>query len=104
VRSAIGEDVDLMADAYMGWTTQYAIEMIRLLADQHLAWVEKPISPDDLDGYARIRAATEAAIATGEYEFTRDGFKELITRGCVDYVQLDVNRVAASPKHEKNGP
>ncbi|MDR3634566.1 MAG: enolase C-terminal domain-like protein [Isosphaeraceae bacterium] len=101
VRQAIGADVDLMADAYMGWTAQYAIEMIRLLDDYHLAWVEEPVLPDDLDGYARIRASTHTAIAGGEHEFTRYGFKELITRGCVDYVQLDVNRVGGVTEAKK---
>jgi L-alanine-DL-glutamate epimerase-like enolase superfamily enzyme len=101
VRQAIGDDVDLMADAYMGWTSQYAIEMIRMLEEHHLAWVEEPVSPDDLDGYARIRAATRTAIAAGEHEFTRYGFKELITRGCVDYVQLDVNRVGGVTEARK---
>ena len=58
LREAIGDDVDVMADAYMGWTAQYAIEMIRMLDDYHLAWIEEPVLPDDLDGYARIRAST----------------------------------------------
>lgn len=101
VRDAIGDDVDLMADAYMGWTTQYAIEMIRLLDDFQLAWIEEPVLPDDLDGYARIRASTRTAVAGGEHEFTRYGFKELITRGCVDYVQLDVNRVGGVTEARK---
>lgn len=101
VRNAVGGDVDVMADAYMGWTTQYAIEMIRMLDDYHLAWVEEPVSPDDLDGYARIRASTHTAIAGGEHEFTRYGFKELIGRGCVDYVQLDVNRVGGVTEARK---
>lgn len=101
VRNAVGDDVDVMADAYMGWTAQYAIEMIRMLEEFQLAWVEEPVLPDDLDGYARIRAATRTAIAGGEHEFTRYGFKELITRGCVDYVQLDVNRVGGVTEARK---
>ena len=101
VREAVGDDVDVMADAYMGWTAQYAIEMIRLLDDYQLAWIEEPVLPDDLDGYARIRASTRTAIAGGEHEFTRYGFKELITRGCVDYVQLDVNRVGGVTEARK---
>jgi L-alanine-DL-glutamate epimerase-like enolase superfamily enzyme len=101
VRDAVGDDVDVMADAYMGWTAQYAIEMIRMLDEFQLAWVEEPVSPDDLDGYARIRAATHTAIAGGEHEFTRYGFKELISRGCVDYVQLDVNRVGGVTEARK---
>ena len=48
VRSEIGDDVDLMADAYMGRTTQNAIEMIRMLDDFQLAWIEEPVLPDDI--------------------------------------------------------
>ena len=48
--------------------------------------------PDDLDGYAALRAAVETPISGGEHEFTRYGFRELIERGCVDILQPDVNR------------
>ncbi|WP_274423211.1 enolase C-terminal domain-like protein [Chelativorans sp. YIM 93263] len=92
IREAIGDDMELMSDAYMGWSTQYAIEMLPLLEPYQLAWVEEPLTPDDYDGYTRIRQSSRTAIAAGEHEFTRYGFKELITRGCVDIVQLDVNR------------
>ena len=48
--------------------------------------------PDDIDGYTKIAAAVDTPIAGGEHEFTRYGFKELIERGAIDIVQLDVNR------------
>ena len=101
VREAIGPDIELMADAYMGWTTTYAIEMIRRLVDYDLAWVEEPLLPDDLDGYARIRAAVQTPIATGEHEFTRWGFKELIQKGAADILQPDVNRVGGITEAHK---
>ncbi len=101
VRDAIGPDVDLMADAYMGWTAQYAIEMIRMVADLGLAWVEEPVIPDDIEGYARIKRECGVAIAGGEHEFTRWGFRELIERRAVDYVQLDVNRVGGVTEARK---
>lgn len=101
VREAIGPDIELMADAYMGWTTNYAIEMIRRLADYDLAWVEEPLLPDDLDGYARIRSAVRTPIATGEHEFTRWGFKELILKGAADILQPDVNRVGGITEARK---
>jgi len=101
VREAIGPDIELMADAYMGWTTTYAIEMIRRLAEYELAWVEEPLLPDDLDGYARIRAAVQTPIATGEHEFTRWGFKELIQKGAADIIQPDVNRVGGITEARK---
>ncbi len=61
VRSAIGSETELMADAYMGWDTSYSVRMIRLLEDagMNLRWVEVPLIPDDVDGYTRIRRAVK---------------------------------------------
>lgn len=101
MREAVGDDVDLMADAYMGWSTQYAIEMLRLLEPYDLFWLEEPVMPDNLDGYAQIRARSRTAIAGGEHEFTRWGFRAMIEKGAVDYVQLDVNRVGGITEARK---
>lgn len=101
IRDAIGYDIDLMADAYMGWTAQYAVDMLRKLEPFELTWVEEPVIPDDIEGYARIRRESRQAIAGGEHEFTRWGFRELIERRAVDYVQLDVNRVGGLTEARK---
>jgi len=101
IRDAIGYDIDLMADAYMGWTAQYAIDMLRKLEPFELTWVEEPVIPDDIEGYARIRRESRTAVAGGEHEFTRWGFRELIERRAVDYVQLDVNRVGGITEARK---
>jgi len=101
IRDAIGYDIDLMADAYMGWTAQYAIDMLRKLEPFELTWVEEPVIPDDIEGYARIRRESRTAVAGGEHEFTRWGFRELIERRAVDYVQLDVNRVGGLTEARK---
>jgi len=94
VREAVGPDVDLMADAYMGWDVTYSIRMIRMLeeAGLNLHWVEEPVVPDDIDGYARIRRSVSTPISGGEHEFTRFGFRDLIRREAVDILQPDVNR------------
>jgi L-rhamnonate dehydratase len=94
VREVIGPDIELAADAYMGWTVDYAIRMIRMLEDagMNLTWVEEPVMPDDISGYARVAAEVDTLISGGEHEFTRYGFRELIEQHAVDIVQLDVNR------------
>lgn len=101
LREALGPDVDLMADAYMGWDVPYAIEMIRMLEPYHLAWIEEPVMPDDIAGYARIRSSVGTPIAGGEHEFTRWGFRALIDAGAVDYLQPDVNRVGGITEARK---
>ena len=101
VRDAVGADVDLMADAYMGWDVPYAIDMIRRLEEFNLRWVEEPLVPDDIDGYVRLRSAVSTPISAGEHEFTRWGYKELLTRGAVDIVQPDVNRMGGITEARK---
>lgn len=101
VREVVGPDYDLMADAYMGWDATYAIRMIDMLEEFTLGWVEEPVPPDDIEGYARIRARVKTPISGGEHEFTRWGFKELLRQGAVDVVQLDVNRVGGITEARK---
>ncbi|HZO99137.1 MAG TPA: enolase C-terminal domain-like protein [Terriglobales bacterium] len=103
VRSAVGPGVELMADAYMGWDVDYAIRMIRMLEDagMNLRWVEEPLIPDDIDGYAKIRRSVSTPISGGEHEFTRYGFRELIRKEAVDILQPDVNRVGGITEARK---
>ncbi len=48
IREVVGDGVDIMADAYMGWNLDYARRMIPLLEPFHLRWLEEPVIPDDL--------------------------------------------------------
>ena len=61
VRDAVGEDVDVMADCYMGWTVEYARRMLRMLEPHDLRWVEEPVVADDLEGYAELSAARDTS-------------------------------------------
>src|SRR5215831_15826061 len=92
-RATIGHDVDLMADAYMGWTLDYAKRMLPLLEPFHLRWLEEPVIPDDIHGYAELKRCGRIPIAGGEHEHTLHGFRELIEARAVDYIQFDTNRV-----------
>lgn len=103
VREVVGPDVELAADAYMGWDVRYAIRMVKMLEDAglDLAWVEEPVMPDNVSGYAQIAAEVDTPISGGEHEFTRYGFRELIDRRAVDIVQLDVNRAGGITEARK---
>ena len=103
VRDAAGPDIEIAADCYMGWDVPYAIRMIRMLEDAGLplAWVEEPVIPDDVKGYARIRRAVHTPISGGEHEFTRYGFRQLIEEGAVDILQPDVNRTGGITEARK---
>lgn len=92
-REAVGPDVDIMADCYMGWTVEYGRRMLRLLEPFNMRWVEEPVIADDLAGYAELRALGHVAISGGEHEFTLQGFRHALDLRAYDIVQFDVNRV-----------
>src|SRR3954471_2137733 len=93
VRETVGDGVDVMADAYMGWNLDYAKRMLPLLEKYNLRWLEEPVIPDDIHGYAELKKFGRIPISGGEHEFTIYGFRELIEARAVDYIQFDTNRV-----------
>jgi L-rhamnonate dehydratase len=101
VRETIGDEIDLMADAYMGWTLDYARRMIPLLEPFHLRWLEEPVIADDIQGYAALKAMNAMPIAGGEHEFTLYGFRELLEAKAVDVIQFDTNRVGGITQARK---
>jgi len=90
VKKAIGPDVKLMVDANHSLSVPTAIRMGRKLEALDIDWFEEPISPEDIDGYIEVTRALDIAVAGGENEFTRWGFKDAITRKAMDIVQPDV--------------
>jgi L-rhamnonate dehydratase len=101
VRETVGDDIDVMADAYMGWTLDYAKRMLQLLEPFNLRWLEEPVIPDDIAGYAELRRRSSIPIAGGEHEFTIYGFRDLIEAKAVDYIQFDTNRVGGISQARK---
>jgi L-rhamnonate dehydratase len=95
VVDAIGDEIPLAGEAAQGWDVPYAIAMIRMLEAEglNLAWVEEPVISDDIDGLAQIRAAVRTPISSGEHEFTRYGFRDLIAKKAVDILQPDISRI-----------
>ena len=90
VRKAIGPDIKLMVDANHCFSVPNAIRLGRKLQELDIAWFEEPISPEDIDGYVEVSRALDMAVAGGENEFTRWGFREAIVRKAMDIVQPDV--------------
>jgi L-alanine-DL-glutamate epimerase-like enolase superfamily enzyme len=101
VREVVGDGVDIMADAYMGWNLDYARRMIPLLEPYHLRWLEEPVIPDDLHGYAELKKLGRIPIAGGEHGFTQYEFRDMLEARAVDYIQFDTNRVGGISQARK---
>jgi L-rhamnonate dehydratase len=101
VREVVGDGIDIMADAYMGWTLDYAQRMVPLLEPFRLRWLEEPVIPDDLHGYRSLKAMERIPIAGGEHGFTIYEFRDLLEAHALDYIQFDTNRVGGITQARK---
>jgi D-galactarolactone cycloisomerase len=90
VRRAIGPDIQLAVDANHCFSVPNAIRLGRMLEPHDILWFEEPISPEDHDGYVEVTHALDMAVAGGENDFTRWGFRDLIARKAMDIVQPDL--------------
>ena len=76
----------------MAWDLEFSLRMVDALQPYRVRWIEGCLPPDDYDGYAEfIRRAEGMAVATGEHEYTRWGFQELLSRKCCHIVQPDLS-------------
>jgi D-galactarolactone cycloisomerase len=91
-RRGLGPDVELMVDAHGSLEVTTAITLAKALEPYNIAWFEEPVSPDDHDGQAEVRRATTIPIASGEREFTRFDFQDLLDHRALDIAQPDIAR------------
>jgi L-rhamnonate dehydratase len=88
-RQELGDRVDLMIDAYMGFETDEAIDFAKNLERYNVYFLEAALKPDNIDGYAKLSRSTEINIAAGEEHTTRFMLTDLMDRGGIDIVQAD---------------
>jgi D-galactarolactone cycloisomerase len=89
IREAVGSEVRLAVDANHAYDVAAALKVCRALEPLGIEWFEEPIVPEELEGFRQLRARTSIPIATGEAEFTRWGFRDLISARAVDIEQPD---------------
>ena len=92
-REGLGEAPDLLIDAGLVWDAKTAIRRVRAFEEHRIFWLEEPLMPDDYEGYRRLSEAVDTRIAAGEEESARASFLQLMDRGKIDVVQIDLTRV-----------
>jgi L-alanine-DL-glutamate epimerase-like enolase superfamily enzyme len=89
VRKLIGDDVDLMIDANMSWSTDEALERGRRLEAFGLYWYEEPTIPEDVAGHARLARELDVPIAIGESLHSPHEYQRYVDEQAVEVVQID---------------
>jgi L-alanine-DL-glutamate epimerase-like enolase superfamily enzyme len=89
-RAALGPAISIMVDAHGTYTVADAKRFAHMVRDQDLAWFEEPVTADDRQGIAEVRAACDIPIAVGESEATRFDFRDLALARAADVFQPDL--------------
>src|SRR5215472_7632823 len=90
IRRAVGDTMTIMVDANHAYDATTAIRLGRQIEEFDIAWFEEPVPPEDVEGYRQVKSALRIPIAGGEAEFTRWGFRSLLTERAIDILQPDV--------------
>jgi len=84
-----------MLDCYMALDLNYAAALASKLeaSTADMLWLEEPFLPDDLQSHIRLQKRMQNGriiLATGEHEYTRWGFLELLKNEGASLLQPDV--------------
>ena len=92
LRKALGADYKLMIDAHWNYTVAQAVKLARKLEDLDVEFLECPLNPEDLNGYAELSAAVDIPVALGESDRTHWQYKDILDKKSCDILQPDVGR------------
>ncbi|MXX15086.1 MAG: hypothetical protein F4Z86_16845, partial [Gemmatimonadetes bacterium] len=90
-REQIGDDVELMLDAWMSLNVEYTVRLVEVLRPYRLKWLEDYVLPEDMESYMKVRQRVPGQIlATGEHWYTIHPFATAASQGLVDILQPDI--------------
>lgn len=91
VEAAAGA-IDVMVDVNQAWDVDTAIQAGRTLQALGVNWLEEPIDAHDIDGHARVAAALDMRVASGESLWGLAELRDLVERPAADVLMPDLMR------------
>jgi mandelate racemase len=93
MRAAVGPDMAIMVDYNQCLTPPEAVERMRLLDEEGLAWVEEPTRAHDYAGHAFVSRASRTPVQCGENWWGTQDLQHAIDAQASDYVMPDVMKI-----------
>jgi len=89
LRETVGDDTELMFDAYSGWDQTYALEWAKQVEKYHPRWMEEIAHPEKIESFVNLRHGTSIPIASGEHFYGRWEVARYLNAGGLSVVQAD---------------
>jgi 2-dehydro-3-deoxyphosphogalactonate aldolase len=93
IRTAVGDNCDLLFGTHGQMTTSSAIRLARRLEPFDPLWFEEPVPPENVAEMARVARSTSIPIATGERLTTKYEFARLLGQQAASILQMALGRV-----------
>jgi L-alanine-DL-glutamate epimerase-like enolase superfamily enzyme len=89
LRESVGDSVDLMFDAFMGWDLNYALAWAKQVEQYRPRWIEEAFAPDKIESFAALKRATSIPVASGEHFYGRWEVQRYLRANALNVVQAD---------------
>lgn len=89
LREAVGDDVQIMFDAYQGWDLPYALEWCRKVEQYRPFFLEEAFLMADVESFIRLARSTSVPIATGEHLYGRWEAEQFFKMDALQFMQAD---------------
>jgi L-rhamnonate dehydratase len=89
LRTSVGDNVDLMFDAFSGWDLAYAIQWAKQVERYSPRWIEEAFALEKIDSFVALRKATSIPVASGEHFYNRWHAYDYLKAGAITVVQAD---------------
>jgi galactonate dehydratase len=90
VRSAVGEEMEILLEFHGRFSPIMAIEAITAMVPYRPGWCEEPIPAHNHVSMAQVVAASPLRVATGEHTYSRFGFLDLLQQKAAHVIQPDI--------------
>jgi galactonate dehydratase len=91
IRDAVGMEMGIGIDFHGRVHKAMAKILVKELEPYRPMFIEEPVLPENNEALREIAQHTTTPIATGERQFTRWGFKQILMDGYVDIIQPDLS-------------
>ena len=91
VREEVGPDVDIAVDIHARYfEVVRAIRCAKEIEPYYPFWLEEPIRPENADAMKKLAEHVNIPLASGECNYTKFEFRDLINMQALDIVQPDI--------------
>lgn len=92
VREAVGPAMDVGYDCHWRYNVADAIRLAHALEPYHIAFLEDPVPPENVEAQRLMTRSVRVPVSTGENRYLRHGFREIFETHAVSLVAPDFQK------------